>query len=338
MGTKNNVEQEVEEELVIVEKDPEEERADEEKPPKTAEDEADAQDDDSDDEEGDSRIAKSESEETSEEREALQARRREEKRQRKLRIEEAKRRDKLELNFLLKRNEDLERRLTAQEQTTHVHTLSAIDSEINKAREEISLAENVIKRAIEAGNGDDVVKAMGFRDAAAARAQVLLNQKHQVMVPQQRTSDVGGLDAITQSHAESFMSRNPWYDPRGATEESAIVLAIDNILHKEGYDSKTPEYWAELERRASKRLPEHFRGREADEDVSDTETKTERKPRGGPQVGSGRADGAPAGGRREVYISPERKQAMIDLGVWDDPVLRNKYVKRYMAYDAEHRT
>lgn len=61
-----------------------------------------------------------------------------------------------------------------------------------------------------------------------------------------------------------------------------------------------------------------------------------REPRGGPAVGSGR-EHAPTSTRREVYISPERKQALIDAGVWDDPVLRMKYVKRYAAYDAEHR-
>ena len=36
---------------------------------------------------------------------------------------------------------------------------------------------------------------------------------------------------------------------------------------------------------------------------------------------------------KEVYISPERKEALIEAGVWDDPVLRAKYVKRYSEYD-----
>jgi hypothetical protein len=36
-----------------------------------------------------------------------------------------------------------------------------------------------------------------------------------------------------------------------------------------------------------------------------------------------------------VYISPERKEAMIEAGVWEDPVLRNKYLKSYATYDKE---
>jgi hypothetical protein len=34
-----------------------------------------------------------------------------------------------------------------------------------------------------------------------------------------------------------------------------------------------------------------------------------------------------------VYISPERKQALIDAGVWDNADLRQRYIKRYAEYD-----
>jgi hypothetical protein len=39
-----------------------------------------------------------------------------------------------------------------------------------------------------------------------------------------------------------------------------------------------------------------------------------------------------------VYISPERKDAMQEAGVWDDPVLRNKYLKAYSDYDREQKS
>ena len=35
----------------------------------------------------------------------------------------------------------------------------------------------------------------------------------------------------------------------------------------------------------------------------------------------------------EVYISPERKEAMIEAGVWDDPETRQRYLKQYADYD-----
>ncbi len=37
--------------------------------------------------------------------------------------------------------------------------------------------------------------------------------------------------------------------------------------------------------------------------------------------------------KHDVYVSPERKQAMIEAGVWDDPTLRAKYLKAYQQYD-----
>jgi hypothetical protein len=53
-------------------------------------------------------------------------------------------------------------------------------------------------------------------------------------------------------------------------------------------------------------------------------------------VGSGR-EHAPTSTRKEIYISPERKQALMEAGVWDDATLRNKYVKRYAEYDRKNK-
>jgi len=100
---------------------------------------------------------------------------------------------------------------------------------------------------------------------------------------------------------------------------------------RDGYDPKSEEYWNELRARAARRLPDRFAKAEAK-----TEQKEERTPRGGPGIGSGR-EHAPTSTRKEVYVSPERKQALIEAGVWDDPVLRMKYVKRYAEYDKQNR-
>jgi hypothetical protein len=96
-------------------------------------------------------------------------------------------------------------------------------------------------------------------------------------------------------------------------------------LAKDGYNPQSEEYWDELRKRAARRLPEKFKNERRD-------SREERTPRGGPAVGSGR-EHAPASTRKEIYVSPERKQALIEAGVWDDPVLRMKYVKRYAEYD-----
>ena len=290
------------EELVIVEEQPE---ADEDE-----EDERVAQDDEGDEEE--------------EDRETIRERRRREKIERKQRRDEAIKRDKLEMDFLRKRNEDLERRLTAQEQRSHQADLSSLDAQIAQAAKEADMADKVIAKAVAAGNGDDVTQAMRYRDQALARINALNARKQQA---QQMPAKQPQVDERMLHHAQEFIRENPWYDVQGRNEDSKIVIAIDQTLIGEGFDPTSPDYWSELRKRAAKRLPERF-GREK---------KEGRTPRGGPAVGSGR-EHAPASTRKEVYISPERKAALIEAGVWDDPTLRQRYVQRYAEYDRQNRS
>lgn len=304
------------EQIVIVEEDPEKAAAPEEGDveddvPEHRQAAADDEDDDNDDE-----------------REAIRERRRLEKLERKERREKAIQRDKLELDFLRKRNDDLERRISAQEQRTNKIDLNQYDAQIQQAKQEAEMADKVIAKAVAVGNGEDVTQALRYRDEAMARIQQLTQAKQQAQTPVQSQ----GMDELTLHHARNFLTENKWYNPNGTDEDSAIVLAIDQSLHREGYDPKSEDYWDELRRRAARRLPERFETRKRAESAERDEPATERKPRGGPAVGSGR-EHAPASTRREIYISPERKQALVDAGVWDDPVLRMKYVKRYAEYD-----
>lgn len=288
---------------------------------------------DDDEDQDDNPVAKSneddEGDGTDDEREAIRERRRQEKLDRKQRRDEAIKRDKLELDFLRKRNDDLERRVTAQEQRTHKLDLSAFDAEINKAARDAEMADQIIAKAVSAGNGEDVTQAMRYRDQAIARVQQLNFQKQQAAAQKPQPQQI---DDLTMRYAQDFIKENPWYDAQGRDEDSAIVIAVDQALAKDGFDPRSPDYWDELRRRAAKRLPERFGSNKR----SSEEPATRREPRGGPAVGSGR-EHAPASTRKEIYVSPERKQALIDAGVWDDPVLRAKYVKRYAEYDRNNR-
>ena len=258
---------------------------------------------------------------TDSEREAIRERRRLEKIERRDRKDKAITRDKTELDFLRKRNDELERRMGAQEQRSHQSDLQNIDAHILRAQEEAELSDRVIAKAVESRNGADVTQALKYRDQALAKInhlQTLKAQAAQAPVKQQPVDD------MTMQHAKEFLSENSWYDPSGRDEDSAIVMAIDQSLSRDGYDSKSEEYWTELKRRAARRLPERFK----------VETRVAR---GGPAVGSGR-EHAPTSTRNEVYISPERKQALIEAGVWDDPILRKKYAMRYAEYDRNQRS
>ena len=258
------------------------------------------------------------------ERAAIRERRRLEKVERKDRRDQAIKRDKLELDFLRKRNDDLERRVSVQEQRSHQVDLGSYDQAIASATNEVEMAERVIAKAVEAGNGADVAQAMRYRDQAMQKAQQLQYAKQQA-AQQRPQPQAQQIDDMTMHYAKEFMADNPWYDSQGRDEDSAIVIAIDQALAKDGFNSQTEEYWDELRKRTARRLPEKFKNQRQP-------AKEERTPRGGPAVGSGR-EHAPATTRKEIYLSPERKQALIDAGVWEDPVLRMKYAKRYSEYD-----
>lgn len=302
------------EELVVVEKKPEpvskvEDDDDEDEPQEAGE--KDVNPDDPDDKE----------------RDAIRERRRLEKIERKERREKAIARDKLELEFLSKRNAELERRFSTLEQRQFQADVSNVDAQLRGAINEFDMAEKVIAKAVAAGNGDDVAQAMRYRDQAMAKAQQLKAIKDRAVAPRPIAPPPAqqSIDKTTLKFANEFVKENTWYDPQGRDEDSAVVLAIDQALVRDGFNPTTQEYWAELRKRAARRLPEKFKT-----------TSDERAPRGGPAVGSGR-EHAPSSTRKEVYISPERKAALVEAGVWDDPVLRMKYVKRYSEYDRNNR-
>ena len=281
---------------------------------------------DEDDHDEDERPVKN-TDETDDEREAIRERRRLEKLERKERRDKAITRDKTELDFLRKRNDELERRMSAQEQRAHQTDLNTLDAQLRGAINEVDMAEKVIAKAVAVGNGDDVAQAMRYRDQAMQKAQQLNAVKQNATAPRPPANN--DIDDRVMQNAQGFLKNNAWYDPQGRDEDSAIVLAIDQALSKDGYDPKTEEYWAELNKRAARRLPEKFAAAKAE--------SPERVSRGGPAIGSGR-EHAPASTRKEIYVSPERKQALIDAGVWDDATLRMKYVKRYAEYDRNNKS
>jgi hypothetical protein len=290
-------------------------------------------DDEDDDQPEDSRLS-----EDNEDREELRRKRREEKSDRAARRKQAIERDKTELNFLRQRNESLEKRMFQVEKSVVGNTISTIDDRIADTIAEVKAAERIMSQAIEAGNGDDAAKAMRIRDQAMQKVQQLQVHKHQqnqvaqnLHQQSQAPAPQPGPDPEVASFAQDWVSKNSWYDPNAGDEASKIVLAIDQSLVEAGYNPKTEAYWRELDKRVAKRLPDVKGGGNYD-DHQDDDRRGQRR---GPPVGSSR-DQAPQSTRREVYISPERKQAMTDAGVWDDPVLRQRYLKQYAKWDREN--
>ena len=278
----------------------------------------DADDSDDDEDEGDERLG--DSEDDSEEEIASKSRsnvKRQKQRERRLRAKEHADRELAELR---EQNNTLLRRVSAIEGNTLASNVNAIDQRIAQAQSDVKQAESIIARAVEAGNGDDVATAMRLRDEAQYEAQQLWQQKQQVEQVRQQHANPGP-DPRVVSYAKEWMDANPWYDPSGRDEDSAITKVIDNQLASEGYSPKDADYWHELTRRVASRIGD-----------DEAETRSSPSKRKAPPTGTTR-EHAPVSTKREIYVTPERKQAMIDAGIWDDVPRRNQMLKAYQAYD-----
>lgn len=310
-----------EEEYVVTETPPEPEQAAEEAVGEQVE-----AADDEDEDDGDARLEASDDDED----EAPQAGRKpltpEEKRaqrqNRKFRRRAAIEHKERELAFLRAENEEFKRRLQSVEQQTTQFNLSAMDQRLNETVNELDTVNRIIAKAIEQGQGEDVAKALSIRDQLMERQRQLAEAKRQT---ESKPAEKPGKDPRVAAYAKEWISENSWYDPAGRDEDSAIVKVIDQRLAQEGYNPASEEYWIELNNRVAKRLPHKFQ----DEPMQESKPKAKR---GGPPMATKREYAAPSS-RKEVYISPERKQALIDAGVWDNPEERKRYIKRYAEYD-----
>ena len=291
-------------ELIPVETPPEEEAED------TTPDDAD------DEDEEDERLGTSE-DDSDEEISSSNRRRRQRRRdmQRKAR-DEAERK----IRLLEQQNAEMLRRLSAVEGHAVNSNAQTIEERIAKNQREIAQAEHFIAKATEAGNGEDVVAAMRIRDQAMSEAQQLLAAKER-LAEARKQATTPQVDPNVVNYAKEWMSANPWYDPQARDRDSAVTKAIDAELAREGYNPASRDYWEELTARVA----------EAIGDDAPAPAPAEKKRRG-PPTGNTRQH-APTSTKKEIYVTPDRKQAMIEAGVWDDPVLRQRYLKAYQAYD-----
>lgn len=313
------------------------------------------------DSDGDERLSKEQrsEEDPEEERRRLNRERRKEAKERQRR---AKTRDKTELNFLRSQNESLERRLMSLEHrqvSTEVHNH---DSQIEQEEARLLQADTLLGQAVAAQSAEDVTKLTQLRDRIRDRIHGLKGTKarfEQAIEASRGSGEAGEeMHPVAKANAMTFFNRHrSWYDPSGRDRDSMMVYALDNEVLNEGYDPKTREYWEELESRMKESLPHRFKGvkkgkeddleeddadEDLDDDQEDEESSTQQKRQmankkngsKGPRMSNG-GNGAAAGGAGKFYLTPERKKALMDHGVWDDPVLRNKYIKRYAAYDRE---
>jgi hypothetical protein len=266
----------------------------------------------------DERLSESRNEEEQEKREA----RRNERKRRRETQRFARDKSKEELQWLMEQNKALQQRLEAVENHALAAQKGSLDQNYNSALNSVRAAEQALAKAIEVGDGNRVPELLRQRDQAMAQATELNRMKNQF------SNTAPAQNSVVKERAEEWAEKNRWFNANSNDPDSAAAKAIDAGLIAEGFDPSTRRYWKELDRRISDRLPHRF----ADDEDSDY-NPPERSGRRGPPVSGSREISSP--GSRKVYLSPERVQAMKDAGYWDDPVLRQRMLKRYQETDRE---
>jgi hypothetical protein len=294
------------------------------------------------DEPEDRRLAHDEGEELDdEEKPQAGARKKETAKERRERAKKSRERERLEYNFLLKRNEDLEKRFAALEGRTAQSENAAVDQRINTIQTQLSNADRVLAEALRKPNGagaEEFVEAQRIRDELRDQLHELkrtAQQRQQAQKQQARPEPAQPQpDPRVLRRARDWASQHDWFSFDGQDEESVVVRAIDESLAAEGFDPTSSDYWDELTERVRHRLPERFKGARARADEGDDESDDEKsRPKAGPKFSSGGRERPLKKG--EVYVSAERKAAMQQYGVWEDPVARNRMLKKYAQWDAE---
>lgn len=261
-------------------------------------------------------------------------RRRAEKKDRMARQRRAREERDRELAELRLRNRSLEDRLGGIDQRLTAQDVANIDARIEALRARAEEIKSLYAQAIKAQDGEAAAQAMELRDEAVFELRALQGYKAGLArggpAKQAAAAPAGPSPAVARRIA-TFKERHPWYDTKGGDEDSALVIALDNQVARDGFKEDTDEYWEELERRIAARGlgPDDEDEKEEGARPNGKGHRPAPKERG-PQLGGGRTPAGPA----TFFVSKERKDAMIAAGYWDDPAKRASMIRRYRAEDA----
>lgn len=291
-------------------------------------------------EEEDSRVSNEEEDEDDEAERS--GRPRETSAQRRARQRAARESANREMNFLRTRNEELERRFSGVEQRMLRTEFGSVESQIAEVDANLRKADEVYAKAIEQAAGSDAAEAQNIKMQLIQQRNMLVGRQQQIQqaARQQAQPQRGAAppppDPEVVRRAQGWFARNAWANEPG--EDALVARAVDQAVVNEGYDPKSPEYWQELDARLARKLPHRYaRGGaangERDEERGENRQRTEKRDPP-PRMPSGNRQSLKP---NEVWVSPDRKKAMQEAGVWDDVKARNRMLKRYAQYDREAR-
>lgn len=224
-------------------------------------------------------------------------------------------------------------RLAALENRTVQDDEYRAEANLRQALSDVTRAEVAFKQAVVNMDPDTQWRAQALREDAMRRVGYFRDLKQRIVLAQQemrRRQTQPSPDPAVRSYGNEFLRRNAWINLQGGDEDSEIALALDKALTAQGRDPKSQDYWDELEDKLRDRLPHRYRN-----DGDEAQPK-----RRGPPVG-GRGETRSSGtrlGPNQVRITPERKKALQELGVWGNMKEMKPYLEEYAAYDRAHRS
>lgn len=219
------------------------------------------------------------------------------------------------------------RRLEALEGNSNSLTGARFEDQIAKADDDMRLAERIFAEAVKGQDANDIADALRIRDAAKDAKKALEDQKVEHETRAKPSQDNG---TATRLAGEWTRANSSWYGVNPAA--TAIANRIDVRMANEGWDKNRPEYFQELTQRVTEAFQEARDGGETRKDLKADPPAKKRAP---PQGGRGESGGDRKTG---VYVTPERKEALIEKGVWDDPKERARYLRAFEKYDRENRS
>ena len=262
---------------------------------------------------------------TEEEREEIRAARREERKLKK-QIHKGKVRESNHLiDSLRRQNTDLAERLSHLEKKSVGADMARLDKSIEDANLRMQYAKSKIAEATSVMDGKALAEAQEMWYDARRQAESLDVVKKRAISDPPKQPVPNGNDVKMQRKAAVWMDRNPGYDPDGKDTDSVVAVKIDEALAAEGWDPTTDEYWSELDERLTKYMPHRYnRG---------TENRSSGRSPRSVVTGSGREASSASSRPGEYKISPDRVRAMKDAGKWEDPIERQKMIRKYVEYD-----
>ena len=280
-----------------------------------------------------------------------------------------------EIAELRARVQGFEPRLNEFDQGRVQQQISDIDRQIAAATQIKNAAYQRIGEASIAGDTQAMARAMEERDNAFVQEQRLTAHREALAArvgaaPQgNMRSDAQEVRApapqpvprVVQERISQFQEAHPWFNPDPVdragrpipeTAETRVMKAIDQSVADDGYNPATQDYWDELEDRAREFLPQRFgkqaqQSRQRDDDYEPPRQQQRQavpapQQRRGPPV-AGNSDRAPTGRGNAVYVSPERKEAMIMAGILnrdgktvEDPKRFQRVLRQYSEFDSQN--